>query len=137
CTFSAHFDNRYMSITTTTSLRDAVYEKYRKLYDDTPLVVRSPGRVNLIGEHTDYNQGLVLPAAIDKNIILAIGRRQDDAIRLYALDQQESFDAALDALERSPMLWPDYILGVVQQLQQRGYLIGGFNLVFGGDITQG
>jgi len=126
-----------MSITTTTSLRDAVYEKYRKLYDDTPLLVRSPGRVNLIGEHTDYNQGLVLPAAIDKNIILAIGRRQDDAIRLYALDQQESFDAALDALERSPMLWPDYILGVVQQLQQRGYLIGGFNLVFGGDIPQG
>src|SRR5690606_14718399 len=126
-----------MSITTTTSLRDAVYEKYRKLYDDTPLLVRSPGRVNLIGEHTDYNQGLVLPAAIDKNIILAIGKREDNAIKLYALDQQESFDAALGALERSSSLWPDYILGVVQQLQQRGYPIAGFNLVFGGGIPQG
>ena len=126
-----------MSITTTTSLQDAVYEKYRELHGGTPLLVRSPGRVNLIGEHTDYNQGLVLPAAIDKNIILAIGKREDNAIKLYALDQQESFDATLQALERSLLLWPDYILGVVQQLQQRGYPIAGFNLVFGGDIPQG
>ncbi len=126
-----------MSITTTTSLQNAVHEKYLELHGDTPLLVRSPGRVNLIGEHTDYNQGLVLPAAIDKNIIVAIGKRDDRHIQLYALDQQESFDAALNALERSPLLWPDYILGVVQQLQQRGHDVGGFNLVFGGDIPQG
>src|SRR5690606_28351474 len=137
CTFSAHFDRRYMSITTTTSLQNAVHEKYLELHGDTPLLVRSPGRVNLIGEHTDYNQGLVLPAAINKNIIVAIGKRDDRHIQLYALDQQESFDAALNALERSPLLWPDYILGVVQQLQQRGHDVGGFNLVFGGDIPQG
>src|SRR5690606_33581707 len=126
-----------MSITTTTSLQDAVFEKYHELHGGTPLLVRSPGRVNLIGEHTDYNQGLVLPAAIDKNIIVAIGKRDDNTIQLYALDQQESYRVALDALDRSPLLWPDYILGVVQQLQQRGHHLAGFNLVFGGDIPQG
>ncbi len=120
-----------------TSLRDAVCDKYNERYSATPLLVRSPGRVNLIGEHTDYNQGLVLPAAIDKNIIVAIGKRDDNTIELYALDQQESFQADLDKLERSPLLWPDYISGVVQQLQQRGHHVGGFNLVFGGDIPQG
>lgn len=137
CTFSAHFDRRYMSIAMTTSLRDAVYEKYREFHGTEPLLVRSPGRVNLIGEHTDYNQGLVLPAAIDKHIIVAIGQRDDHRIQLYALDQQESYSLALDALGRSPLLWPDYIVGVVQQLQQQGRQLAGFNLVFGGDIPQG
>ena len=126
-----------MSITTTTSLQDAVSEKYHELHGAKPLLVRSPGRVNLIGEHTDYNQGLVLPAAIDKNIIVAIGRRDDNVIQLYALDQQESYHANLDTSDRSPLLWPDYILGVVQQLQHRGHRMTGFNLVFGGDIPQG
>ncbi len=126
-----------MGIATTTSLQDAVYEKYMELHGATPLLVRSPGRVNLIGEHTDYNQGLVLPAAIDKNIVVAIGKREDNTIQLRALDQQESFQIDLGALERSPLLWPDYILGVVQQLQQRGHRMAGFNLVFGGDIPQG
>lgn len=126
-----------MSTITTISLQDAVYEKYRERYSDIPLLVRSPGRVNLIGEHTDYNQGLVLPAAIDKNIIVAIGKREDNAIELYALDQQQPYHVNLDVLERSPILWPDYILGVVQQLQQRGHHLAGFNLVFGGDIPQG
>jgi len=126
-----------MSTITTISLQDAVYEKYRERYGDTPLLVRSPGRVNLIGEHTDYNQGLVLPAAIDKNIIVAIGKRDDNTIELYALDQQQPYQVNLDALERSPILWPDYILGVVQQLRERGHHLTGFNLVFGGDIPQG
>ncbi|WP_262245209.1 galactokinase [Parapedobacter soli] len=126
-----------MNIEATTSLRDAVNEKYLDYHGSTPLLVRSPGRVNLIGEHTDYNQGLVLPAAIDKNIIVAIGKRDDNTIQLYAMDQQESYSVDLDAFDRSPLLWPDYILGVVQQLQQRGHQLGGFNIVFGGDIPQG
>ncbi len=123
--------------TTTATLRDAVYEQYQELFSDAPLLVRSPGRVNLIGEHTDYNQGLVLPAAIDKNIVLAIGKRADRTIQLHSLDQGQSHTASLDALERSPLLWPDYILGVVQQLAKRGHALTGFNLVFGGDIPQG
>ncbi|PPK99440.1 galactokinase [Parapedobacter indicus] len=119
------------------SLQDAVYEKYQELFDHTPLLVRSPGRVNLIGEHTDYNNGLVLPAAIDKNIVLAIGKRDDHAVHLHSLDQNQTYSTALDELVRSPLLWPDYILGVAQQLTKRGYTLQGFNIVFGGDIPQG
>ena len=118
-------------------LKDSVNEKYQTLFNTIPLLVRSPGRVNLIGEHTDYNNGLVLPAAIDKNIILAIGKRDDDEIHLHSLDQGETHVAELDKLERSRLLWPDYIVGVVQQLIKRGHRVGGFNLVFGGDIPQG
>ena len=125
------------SIATTADLKGAVYKKYQELHGNTPLLVRSPGRVNLIGEHTDYNQGLVLPAAIDKNIIVAIGKRNDNVIQLYALDQQQSYSVNLHAITRSPILWPDYILGVVQQLQEHGHQLMGFNLVFGGDIPQG
>jgi len=126
-----------MDTTMTQTLRDTVYEKFRSLFTDAPLLVRSPGRVNLIGEHTDYNNGLVLPAAIDKNIVLAIGKRDDNTIQLYSLDQQQGHSTTLNELERSPLLWPDYLLGVVQQLINRGYALGGFNLVFGGDIPQG
>ncbi|MGK6352665.1 galactokinase [Parapedobacter sp. DT-150] len=126
-----------MDTTTATTLQDSVYEKYLARFGDVPLIVRSPGRVNLIGEHTDYNNGLVLPAAIDKNIILAIGKREDNTMQLYSLDQDQMHTAELSAIQRAPLLWPDYILGVVQQLLQRGYTLGGFNLVFGGDIPQG
>ncbi len=126
-----------MDTTTAVSLQDAVYEKYQELFDNTPLLVRSPGRVNLIGEHTDYNNGLVLPAAIDKNIVLAIGKRNDQAVYLYSLDQNQTYSTVLDRLEHSPLLWPDYILGVAQQLVNRGHILQGFNIVFGGDIPQG
>lgn len=126
-----------MDTTTAVNLQDAVYEKYQELFDHAPLLVRSPGRVNLIGEHTDYNNGLVLPAAIDKNIVLAIGKRDDQSIHLYSLDQDQAYTTTLDRLERSPLLWPDYILGVAQQLVKRGYALQGFNIVFGGDIPQG
>ncbi|SEK40438.1 galactokinase [Parapedobacter koreensis] len=126
-----------MDTTVTTSLQDSVYEKFQALFNGTPLVVRSPGRVNLIGEHTDYNNGLVLPAAIDKNIIIAVGKRDDHTIQLHSLDQDQSYTTTLATIKQSSLLWPDYILGVVQQLQQRGHTLQGFDLVFGGDIPQG
>ena len=61
-------------------------EKFKSLYNEEPMIVRSPGRVNIIGEHTDYNEGFVLPAAIDKAIYIAITNRNDDEIHLYAQD---------------------------------------------------
>lgn len=117
--------------------QQAVKEAYSKHFGGEPLLVRSPGRVNLIGEHTDYNQGLVLPAAIDKDILLAIGKRDDDGIHLYSLDQGERYETTVGAWQRSPALWPDYLVGVVQQLALRGHRIGGFNAVFEGNIPQG
>jgi len=102
-----------------------------------PLIVRSPGRVNLIGEHTDYNHGFVLPAAIDKAIYLAAASRPDNEIHLVALDLRKSYNGSLDKLVSSPMHWPDYLLGVVQQLVLEGHPLGGFNIVFAGDIPLG
>jgi galactokinase len=115
-----------------------VKERFNALYPGSgPLVVRSPGRVNLIGEHTDYNQGFVLPAAIDKAIYLAIGRREDSEIHLFSIDLDQDFTCTLDLPEPSAEHWPNYLLGVVQQLQQAGRKPGGFNCVFTGDIPLG
>lgn len=96
----------------------------------------SPGRVNLIGEHTDYNEGFVLPAAIDKAIFLAVGPRTDNEIHAIAADLNETYSGQLDKLVKTGS-WPDYLLGVTDQFQQAGYLLAGFNCVFGGTIPIG
>ena len=112
-------------------------EKFRSLFNSEPLLIRSPGRVNIIGEHTDYNEGFVLPAAIDKAIYIAIGKRDDDTIHLYAQDYQQSHEVTLTTVTPSDKHWPNYILGIVDQLQKRGYNHGGFNLVIDGDVPLG
>lgn len=120
------------------SLSALVHERFNALFPGTaPLIVRSPGRVNLIGEHTDYNQGFVLPAAIDKAIYLAIGRRNDKEIHVYSIDLDREYSCTLDLPEPVVEHWPNYILGVVQQLQLIGRAPGGFNCVFAGDIPLG
>jgi galactokinase len=120
------------------SLAFRIQEKFEQLYGagDT-LTVRSPGRVNLIGEHTDYNNGFVLPAAIDKAIYMVMRPRSDQRIRLYSYDLDQSFESGLGQLILSGLHWPDYILGVVQQVKTTGHPLGGFDLVFGGDIPLG
>jgi galactokinase len=115
----------------------AVEEKFKQLYDEQPLIVRSPGRVNLIGEHTDYNMGYVLPGAIDKAIYFAIAPRDDQFSELYAADMHEEHKFSLDDIHRSKKRWPDYLTGVVDQLRNAGHHFNGFNCVFGGDIPIG
>lgn len=115
----------------------AVKKKYEELFADTPLVVRSPGRVNIIGEHTDYNEGFVLPAAIDKAAYVAAGRRSDAVIKLYAEELDETFETTIDALAPTDKGWPNYILGVADQFIKSGHAIGGFNLVLSGDVPIG
>jgi galactokinase len=115
-----------------------IQEKFEQLYGagDT-LTVRSPGRVNLIGEHTDYNNGFVLPAAIDKAIYMVIRPRQDQEVKLFSFDLDQAFVSSVEELVPSGLHWPDYILGVVQQLKLLGHPVHGFDLVFGGDIPLG
>jgi galactokinase len=110
---------------------------FRKIFNADPLLVRSPGRINLIGEHTDYNQGLVLPAAINKNIYLAIQKRADQEIHLYSVHYADNFKTSLGEIRTSGKLWPDYLLGVVDQMLKDGHQLGGFNACFDGDIPQG
>jgi len=101
------------------------------------IIVRSPGRVNLIGEHTDYNDGFVLPAAIDKAIVFVVAPRADRRCRFQAADLDASFDCSLDSIQKSPTGWPNYLLGVLDQLRKAGKEIDGCDLVFGGDIPIG
>ena len=114
-----------------------IEKKFFQLFGETPVIVRSPGRVNLIGEHTDYNQGFVLPAAIDKAIYFAITPRNDLRCILHALDLNDAYQFELTGLTKTLKKWPDYLLGVVDQLQQNGHTLKGFNCVFGGDIPIG
>jgi len=80
------------------------------------LVVKSPGRINLIGEHTDYNHGFVLPAAIDKYIEVALGKRIDGAIHMVALDLGETIIVPINNLVPHATQWVNYIIGVVDQV---------------------
>lgn len=114
-----------------------ISEKFQELFAQEALIIRSPGRINLIGEHTDYNMGFVLPAAINKAIYLGIHLREDRLIRMHSLDYQDEFQTDLDSIKRSGKLWPDYLLGVVEQIQKKHSIDYGFNIVFGGDIPPG
>jgi galactokinase len=113
-----------------------VRDKFMDVFSSEPLIVRSPGRVNIIGEHTDYNEGFVLPAAIDKAVSVAIDRRDDDEIHLYSEEFKESFVTDLQNI-RPVKGWPAYVLGVVHQLQKAGRGLHGFNLVLDGDVPIG
>jgi galactokinase len=115
-----------------------ISEKYTTLFNSTPdLMVTSPGRINLIGEHLDYNGGWVLPAAIDKKITFAIGKRADDACHLYSMDYETLEIIPLSNIVSSAKSWVNYLLGVVEQFQKVQVLPSGFNLVFGGDVPLG
>ncbi len=116
-----------------------VAQKFKTLFGTEPVsIVRSPGRINLIGEHIDYNDGFVLPASINKEIILAISpNTTDDTCNLYAFDFDSSFTFQLSQLDKTNLGWPNYIMGVVDELQKAGYQLKAFNCVFGGNIPTG
>jgi galactokinase len=101
-------------------------------------VVASPGRINLIGEHVDYNSGFVLPAAIDKYMYVAVSERSDNSLCMHAVDVNQSFQTSLlDPLQHTNLGWPNYILGVVDALQIGGYSVKGFNILITGNIPVG
>jgi galactokinase len=114
-----------------------IKQAYQQIFNDEPVLFFSPGRINIIGEHTDYNGGFVLPAAIDKGIYLAVNKRTDTIIELYAASFNESYSCTTQTVAKANKQWPNYVLGVVNELQQAGYEIGGFNLVMDGDLPIG
>jgi galactokinase len=119
------------------NLAKSVESVFKKRFKEQPLLVRSPGRVNLIGEHTDYNNGYVLPAAIDKSIYFALAPRKDRSCTAVAMDINDEHEFSIDDLASTPKGWPNYLMGVVDQLIRSQYTIQGFNCVFGGDIPIG
>jgi galactokinase len=122
-----------------TKIVEKVQTEFERQFNRYPVIIRSPGRVNLIGEHTDYNKGYVLPATINRSIILAIAPNNLNRIRLHAIDMVPgSFQIVMNGkFQKSDLLWPNYVLGVVDQLRKSGTEISGFDCVFGGDIPIG
>lgn len=113
-----------------------VQEEFEKRFGEGARVYASPGRVNLIGEHTDYNLGFVLPGAIDKSVYAAIKPNDGKVCRLYSIDFRESIE--VDMAGGNPdQQWARYIYGVVNEMEKRGAKIGAFDCVFGGDVPLG
>lgn len=113
----------------------------KKFGTDRCAIFTAPGRINLIGEHTDYNNGFVLPASIDKCITVAIRTNQTNIVNVYSMDYKELVTFDVNG-EKPKQLWACYIYGVIQEMKKQvgkvcGYKISGFNAVFGGDVPLG
>jgi len=111
---------------------------FQEIYTATPeVVVRAPGRVNLIGEHTDYNDGFVLPAAIDRSIAFAGRRRADRVVRVHSVDFGASVEFSLDDIQKDDKnSWSNYIRGVSKYLEEDGHQLTGADMVFGGNVPR-
>lgn len=111
---------------------------FEKLFGQTPRIFRAPGRVNLIGEHTDYNDGFVMPAAVGFSTWVAIAERPDRKLLIHSEEFPAHFEFDLDRLPESRIRqWCDYVLGVARVLQQRGYSLPGANLLVHGEVPIG
>ena len=115
-----------------------VKSSFKDQFKTKPLIVFSPGRINLIGEHTDYNDGFAFPAAINKGIALAISKSDSKVSKVYALNKNEIYEFTTENIK--PLEnggWRNYVLGVVAELNMLGKNVGGFNSVFAGNIPGG
>lgn len=113
-----------------------IVETFAQKFGTTPRVFFSPGRINLIGEHVDYNDGFVMPAAVDKGIWFAIAPNTTDTANFYSADLNESYSTPLNTI--APVEgWQNYLLGVIDQVHKRELTIRGFDCVFGGDVPIG
>ena len=120
----------------TTKLREVFQQRFKAL---PQRISRAPGRINLIGEHTDYNDGLVLPAAIDKYMYFALATNNSPICNIYSLDSDESITLDLNKELKpvTPGHWATYVTGVIAVMRQEGYPINGFNAVFTANIPLG
>jgi galactokinase len=119
---------------------ERVVQAYEQQFGDKPtLVVQSPGRVNLIGEHTDYNDGFVLPMAIDRSARIALRPRDDRQVVVYSLDFEESATFGLEGLTKpeGDIRWVDYLTGMAWVLSEAGYTVNGWEGVIAGDVPVG
>src|SRR6056300_870717 len=119
-------------------LINRVKKEFSKEFNSNPLMIFSPGRINIIGEHTDYNDGFVFPAAVDKGIVAAIQKTDSNKSIAYALDLNSKIEFDLDKLKPSKEgSWENYVFGVVAEIQNRNKIIGDFNIIFKGNIPGG
>ncbi len=116
---------------------NTIKETFCRLFGAAPEVYASPGRINLIGEHTDYNLGFVLPASIDKAIYVAIRRNSGTVSRIYSVDYDSQIELDLSGTRAPECQWGRYVYGVAQEMIKLGAEIGSVDMVFGGDVPLG
>ena len=118
--------------------KEQVLKIYQEKFgNNTPEVYASPGRVNLIGEHTDYNGSFVFPGALDKGMIAAIRLNGTEKVRAFAIDLNESSEFGLNEEDLPQEGWAKYIFGVCREIIKRGGAVAGFDTVFAGDVPLG
>lgn len=111
---------------------------FRELYGAAPRLFRAPGRVNLIGEHTDYNEGFVLPVAIDRETTVAAASRDDRRVRVFSVEKNERIEFDLNrAGQKQRGVWQDYVEGVAQALVEGGAKLRGADLVITSNVPEG
>ena len=113
-----------------------VKNTFKEKFKEEPLLFFSPGRINLIGEHVDYNDGYVMPGAIDKGIYFAIALNNTNTINCFSVDFNEHISVPLSEIKKMEG-WKNYVLGVVNEFQKLKLKVKGFNCVFGGTIPIG
>ena len=118
-------------------MKNRIAEKFRTLFNEEGDFFASAGRINLIGEHTDYNGGFVFPGAIDKGIIAEIKLNGTSKVRAFALDLDEYCEFGLNEEDAPAQSWARYVFGVCREIIKRGGKIAGFNTVFAGDVPLG
>ena len=119
--------------------KDSIAAHYRERHGSTPaIIVTAPGRVNLIGEHTDHNGGFVLPAAIDRHMVIAASPREDALVCLHSVDFSSDASFSLDAISHDTQAeWSNYERAVAWALQEAGYELRGMNAVLAGNVPIG
>ena len=118
-------------------MKNRIAEKFRTLFNEEGDFFASARRINLIGEHTDYNGGFVFPGAIDKGIIAEIKLNGTSKVRAFALDLDEYCEFGLNEEDAPAQSWARYVFGVCREIIKRGGKIAGFNTVFAGDVPLG
>lgn len=131
------FTHSYITSSIIQMNTQAIRDKFASLYGEAGTLYTSPGRINVIGEHTDYNGAFVFPGAIDKAMVAEIRPNDTDRIRAFALDLGESAEFGLKEEDAPQQSWARYIFGVCREIQKRGGKIAGFDTVFAGDVPLG
>ena len=118
-------------------MKDKVNSLFEKKFGTKGAIYSSAGRINLIGEHTDYNGGFVFPGAIDKCIMAEIKENGTDKVRAYSADLDDYAEFGLEEADAPKAQWAKYIFGVCREVIKRGFAVKAFDTVFSGDIPQG
>ena len=118
-------------------MKDKLITEFKSRFNAEPVMYASSGRINLIGEHTDYNGGFVFPGAIDKEIMTAIAPNGTDKVNVYSVDIKEDAEFGLNEDDAPAQSWARYIFGVCREILKRGGVVKGFDAGFAGNVTLG